>query len=77
MTEQQLLDLKKKVDRAKTTVSELEGQRKAQMKQLSDDWGCKTVEAAEKKVESMSNDIETLDKQIKKGIEELETKYEV
>lgn len=77
MTEQQLLQLKRKVDEAKTTVSELQGQQKAQMKQLSDEWGCKTLDAAIEKGKQMNAEIETLTKQIEKGIEELETKYEI
>lgn len=77
MTEKQLLDLKKKVDEAKTTVSELTGQRTAQIKQLKDEWKCSSVEEAEKKLEKMSKDITELDQQIEESIEELETKYNV
>jgi uncharacterized protein (DUF305 family) len=77
MTEQQLFQLKRKVEEAKTTVAELQGQQKAQMKQLSDEWGCKTLDDAIEKGKKMNTEIETLTGQIEKGIEELETKYEV
>jgi len=74
MTEQDLLDLKEKVDAAKTAVSELTGQKTALMKQLKDDWDCSTIEEAEEKITSMEERISTLDKKIKKSTEELEAK---
>lgn len=76
-TQDELFELKEKVDAAKTEVSELEGQKKALMKQLKDDYGFATVEAAEKKLASMRKEVETLDEQIETGIEELEEKYNV
>lgn len=74
MTEQELLKLKKKVEDAQTQVSELKGQLQAQIKQLKDDWGCKTIEEAEKKLKTMDKDLSTLEEQITIGIEELEEK---
>jgi uncharacterized protein YukE len=74
-TEKELLELKKQVDAAKVAISELEGQKKAQLKQLQEDWGCKTVEEAEKKLAKMRKEVETLETQIETGIEELEETY--
>ena len=76
-TEKELLELKKQVDAAKVAISELEGQKKAQLKQLQEDWGCKTVEEAEKKLAKMRKEVETLETQIETGIEELEETYAV
>jgi len=75
MTEQQLLKLKQDVDAAKTKVSELTGQRTALMKQLKDDWGCKTVEEAEAKLQGMESAVEQLGQQIDEGVTELKEKY--
>ena len=75
MNESQLLDLKKKVDAAKTEVSQLQGHQTALMNQLKTDWGCKTIEEAEKKIKVMKTEIEKLDESIQTGIEELEEKY--
>lgn len=75
-TEKELFKLKEDVDAAKIAVSELEGQKKAQLKQLSEDWGCKTVEEAEKKIAVMRKDVEKLEEQIETGIEELEERLE-
>ena len=77
ITEQELLELKKQIDTAKTTVSELTGKQSAQMEELEKSWGCTTVKQAEKKVEKMEGDIDDLDQQIKDGLKELEEKYDV
>ena len=77
MTEKELLDLKEKVDDAKQAVSELTGQKNALMKQLKDDWQCKTIDEAETKLTKMDKDIDILEKKIENGVQELEEKYNV
>ena len=77
ITEQELLELKKQIDTAKTTVSELTGKQSAQMEELEKTWGCTTIKQAKKKVEKMEGDIDNLDQQIKDGLKELEEKYDV
>ena len=77
MNEQELLDLKEKVDNAKTTVSEFKGQLTALMKQLKDDWDCSDIKMAEIKLKSMEVSITALEKKIEKGVEELEDKYNI
>lgn len=76
MTEKELLGLKEDIDEAKTELNKLEGRKEGLMQQLLDDWECKTIEQAKKKLISMKSDLEQLDKKIKDGIEELEEKYE-
>ncbi len=77
MTERELLELKKKVDEAKSTVSELTGHKQALMKQLKDDWNCKSAEEAQKKLKSMNKEIEDIESQIEEGVKELEEKYNI
>jgi len=77
MTEQQLLDLKDKVEDAKSNVSELKGQLTALMKQLNDDWQCKSIKEAETKLSGMEKNIKTLELKIQEATEELEDKYEI
>lgn len=77
LTEKQLLELKKKVDEAKTKSTELTGQKNALIKQLKKDWGCDSIEEAEKKMKKFEKQIESIDEQIEKGIEEIEEKYEL
>lgn len=76
MTEQQLVDLKKKIDSAKREQSELKGRKKALLENLQNTWGCKTVEEAEKKASSLQKQIDKLEEEKEKGIKEIEETYE-
>lgn len=76
MTEKELLDLKERVDDAKTKISELKGQQTALMNQLKTDWKCNSIEEAEKKLKTMEKEIATIEDKIKEGVEELEEKYQ-
>jgi len=73
--ERKLLDLKEQVEEAKIKVSELTGQQTALMKQLKEEFGCTTIEQAQKKLETMEKEITVLDKKIEEGVQELKTKY--
>jgi hypothetical protein len=75
MTAQDLLKLKTEVETAKQTVSEKKGHQTALLNQLKTDWGCKSVEEAEKKLKSMNTEIDELDTKIEETIAEIETKY--
>jgi hypothetical protein len=75
MTETDLLKLKKQIEEAKATTSELKGHQSALMKQLKDDWKCNTIEEAEKLMAKMDKEIKTLNTKIEEGMEELEEKY--
>lgn len=73
-TEKELIELKGQIDSAKTKVAELNGQKSALMKQL-EEWGCKTIEEAEKKLKEMETEVSNLDIKIASGVKELEEKY--
>lgn len=75
MKEQELLELKKEIDDAKQQVSELTGQKNALMKQLKEDWGCKTIEEAEEKLKIMDKNITIISTKIEKATKELEAKF--
>jgi hypothetical protein len=77
MTESDLLKLKSEIDRAKVTVAELTGQQSMLTKQLQDDWQCKTIAEAEVKLKEMEANIASIDKKIERGVQDLETKYNV
>lgn len=77
MNEHDLLELKEKIETAKTKVAELKGSEKQLMKDLKVDWECITIDEAEKKVSKMEKEIETLNQQIKDGTAELEEKYNI
>lgn len=75
VTEKDLLQLKANITAAKTTVSELTGQKTALIKQMKEVWKCNSIDIAEKKLDEMDKEIEALSAKIKAGIEELQTKY--
>jgi Skp family chaperone for outer membrane proteins len=75
MTEQELLNLKKKVDEAKITGSELRGELSAGMKQLKDEYKQTSLESAKKHLKSILKEVEDIDIKITEHSEELESKY--
>ena len=77
MTKNQLLELKEKIDVTKSEVATLKGRQDYLMQQLQEQWDCKTVKMAEKKVEELQANIDNIDIQIEKGIDELKSKYNV
>ena len=77
MDEAGLLKLKKQIDEANASISELKGQLSALLKQLKDDWKCNSVEDAEKLIVKMDKEIASLNNKIEEGMEELEEKYEL
>jgi hypothetical protein len=76
MNENDLMQLKRKVDEAKTNLNVLKGQQVALMKQLKDNWECTTIKEAEKKLMGMDTELTKISSQIKKGLIELESKYD-
>ena len=75
MDERQLLKLKEQIDGAEREASELEGQRKLYMQQLKDQHGCTTLEAAEKKLQRMEDEIEQKDKELRAALAEIDERY--
>jgi len=64
MTAEELLELKEKIDASKTQVAELEGRKKHLYEELEKNWECKTLEQAEKKVNTMQEDIDEMNENI-------------
>lgn len=77
MKEQELLELKQEIDLAIQTVSTLKGQKKVLLDQLKELWNCETLEDAKIKLEQTEKELETVNKKIKKGLKEVESKYNV
>jgi hypothetical protein len=74
-TEQELLELKKKFDAAKTRKDELTGQKKGLMEQLKKEWACASTQAGDIKIQGYLKQIKDIDTQIADNSEILETKY--
>jgi len=75
--EKELLDLKDRIGKAQKQISELQGKHQYLMEQLEKDWGCKTVEEAEERIESLNHEIDTLNANIESALDEIKEKYNV
>lgn len=77
MDEQKLLNLKDKINKAKTRVSELTGKRDGLMETLLKKWKCKSIGEAEALIKKLEDEIEELEDKQREGIKELQEKYEL
>lgn len=77
MNKNDLLALKTEIEDAKIEVSKLEGKHSYLLQQLVDQFGCKTIEDAEKKVKKLEKQISALSDQIETATIELEEKYKL
>ena len=75
MTTEQLLALKDKIERGKTKLSELKGQKTQQLETLLEEWDCKSVEEAETKLTKLEKELETLEIEIEEDVAELKENY--
>jgi len=77
MDENELLELKKEIDEAKSKISELKGTRNQLMKDLKEKWDCPTFEEGRTKYTKLGQEIAALNDKIEKGTKELNEKYEL
>jgi len=77
MDEKQLLNLKEKINNAKSEVSELKGQEKYLIKELKENWNCSTIKDAKIVLDELERDIRQTTEKIEDGIQELKEKYDV
>lgn len=75
MTEKELLQLKSKIDQAKTKLAELSGEKQALLRQLKENWNCASVKEAEVLLEEKQMILKKLTAQIDADIQILEEKY--
>ena len=72
VSERDLLNMKEEIEQAKVKVNQLEGHKSALMKQLLDEWKCKTVKEAEKKLEELKTQLSSISSEIAEGIKKLQ-----
>jgi len=77
MNENELLELKKEIDEAKSKISELIGTQKQLMKDLKENWDCLSFEEGRTKYAKLGQEITALNDKIEKGTKELNEKYEL
>ncbi len=67
-----LLELKDKIEDAKSNVNLLNGQLQEQMRQIKNEFGCSSLEEGEEKLKLMDISIADFEKRIEKGAKDLE-----
>jgi hypothetical protein len=72
MKETDLINLRERIEAAKTKSSELRGQKDYLKRELLTGWGCASISEAEKELKCIAINIKNLDAQITKGLIELE-----
>lgn len=70
-----LMKMKERVSDAKAAVSRLEGKLESMYEVLENDFGCDTVDEADKKLRDTIKRLDEKEDLLKKGIEELEDKH--
>lgn len=60
LTEEELLDLKFQITKAKNQQSEIQGKRNYLLSELADKYGCNSIAKAEKKMAELAKEIEEL-----------------
>ena len=70
-----LLQMKEKVEEAKTEKAKLEGQIESIHSRLKNEYSLNSVEDAEKKVEALTSEVNEKENQLQQGISQLEDEY--
>ncbi len=77
MTDQELIDLKNKIEEKKTELAELKGRKKEMMTSLKKDYNCSSVTEAEALIEDLKTQASDLEEKKQTLIDELEEKYDL
>lgn len=77
MEKDELLEIKEKIETAKTSKSKLEGKKENLMQRLKDDYGCETLEKAEKKKKKLQTEVDELEEEIEMKSLDFKEKYEL
>lgn len=74
-TEQEILRKKKEIEQAKQELAELRGSEKTLFQQMEQEFGCSSLEDAEKVLLQKKKEIDDLDEEIEELEELIEEKY--
>lgn len=73
---EEFMELKRKVDLAKTEQDQAAGSMATVMEQLQEDFGCKTIEAAQEKMTTLKESLEGKEAAFTEALEEFQEKWE-
>lgn len=72
MKTEQLIELQEEIEERKTQKAQLEGEKNAIVKQLKEDWNCKSIKQVEALIKEKESAVAALEDEVEKGLEELE-----
>jgi len=75
MNNEELLRIKQKIETAFTKISELKGELKGVLQTLKEDHQCNNIEEGEEKMDELSASVDSLEKEIEKKSDELQSNY--
>lgn len=75
-TTEELLDLKEKIEKAKTNKAQAEGRKEQLMIELNEKHDCKTLKAAQLKLKKLDRQIKIKTEELNEGMEKLRGEYE-
>lgn len=73
MKTDELIELQEEIEERKTQKAQLEGEQNAILKQLKEEWGCKTIKQAQALIEEKELEMNRLEGEIENQLNELET----
>jgi len=74
VNEKELLELKEKIEYAKSEMAELTGRKNYLIQELNEKWDCSDITEANQKLKQMEIEIDNLEKNIKTRIKQIEEK---
>ena len=72
MKTEKLIELQEEIEERKTQKAQLEGEKNAIVKQLKEDYGCKSIKQAEALIKEKEVAVAKLEEELEEGLEELE-----
>lgn len=75
LTEEELVELKRKIQKAKSTQSEIQGKREYLLQELSEKYNCASVAEAEVKVKNLGKEIDTLNEQVNEALRQIGVRW--
>lgn len=70
-----LMAIKRNVEANKEKKARLEGKLSSLMERLEKEFGCKSLKDAEKKLKELNSEMERMEKELTKGVEDIQEKY--
>ena len=74
---QKLIELKQRIESADREYEQAVGRLKELKRQLKDEYGCSSVEEAEKKFDELEETIDKMKKELEVNLEKLGEKYDI